>query len=142
MMVLAAMASMALAQVDDPNDRPSLPAFVDHTLAASSTTSVSARCLDGRLIEVEVTSGVRQRTEVRRYVEDGLAMAPGALREWSAALGKVRSVIGVEVTCAGPSDLVTVEGWPFDTPDRPHRLRVNAFITDGRVSAIREVRVK
>lgn len=142
MIALVAAVAMGLGGSADPDDRPSLPAFVDHALAASSTTNVTARCLDGRVIEVTVAAGVQQRTTVQRFVEDGTAMSADELRRWSDALASVRSVIGVEVNCAGPSDLVTVEGWPFDTPDRPSRIKINAFIADGRVSAIREVRVK
>lgn len=121
-------------------DPPMIPAFVDHALAADTVTTVKARCLDGRRIEVTVASGVKRTTQVEVFSEDGVEMSADQRRLWSDALANVRSVIGVEITCAGPSDLVTVEGWPFDTPGRPHRLKVNAFITDGRVSAIREVR--
>ena len=124
-----------------PPDPPMIPAFVDHALAADTVTTVRARCLDGRRIEVAVASGVKRHTQVEGFSEDGTEMPADQRQLWSEALANVRSVIGVEITCAGPSDLVTVEGWPFDQSERQHRLKVNAFISDGQVTAIREVRV-
>jgi len=139
---MIAIAAAMLLQAALAPDVPVIPAFVDHSLAAESVTTVEARCLDERRIAATVASGVKRTTEVERFSEDGVEMSTEQRRLWSEALKNIRSVIGVEITCAGPSDLVTVEGWPFDAPGRPHRLKVHAFIADGRVSAIREVRVK
>ena len=139
--MIGLISAILLQGVPAPPDPPMIPAFVDHALAADIMTTVRARCLDGRRIEATVASGVKRKTQVEGFSEDGVEMSPDQRRLWSDALANVRSVIGVEIACAGPSDLVTVEGWPFDKPDRPHRLKVNAFISDGQVTAIREVRV-
>lgn len=139
--MIGLISALLLQGVPAPSDVPVIPAFVDHALAAETATAVRARCLDGRRIEVTVASGVKRTTQVELFSEDGVEMSADQRRLWSDALANVRSVIGVEITCAGPSDLVTVEGWPFDKPDRPHRLKVHAFIVDGRVTTIDEVRV-